>query len=165
MGTFFWVFEGRGWRFQASGNQQWLYDRENRVGVVFQREGQRYVVIQPHCIPEQSAPTLEAANGLAKQVAVWALPLDPDTDRRVRTVNNWDRIRRETAWGRRKSNTETARDFAQPDEILAGSAHVGSISADLEIPTFLRRELTGAETRQLAGQSLLAHVKGVLNRE
>jgi hypothetical protein len=92
MGTFFGVLDGREWRVEQAGSQWWLYDRENWAAVVFQREGKRYVVIKPHCIPEQSAPTLEAAFGLAKQLAMWALPPDPDTDRRFRTVNHWDRI-------------------------------------------------------------------------
>jgi hypothetical protein len=135
MGTFFGVLDGREWRVEQAGSQWWLYDRENWAAVVFQREGKRYVVIKPHCIPEQSAPTLEAAYGLAKQLAMWALPPDPDTDRRFRTVNHWDRIQRETAWGRPKSVAESARDFPAQSKPAADTSLVSSISADLELPT------------------------------
>jgi len=90
----------RGWHFSCTGKQWWLYDRDGRAAVVFQQEGERYVIIKPHCIPEPSAPTLDEAFRLAKTVVLWSLPLDQAAAARLKTGNDWQRIKRETAWGR-----------------------------------------------------------------
>jgi hypothetical protein len=96
-------------------------------------------------------------------VALWALPPDPDTERRFRTVNSWDRIRRETAWGRPKSVAESADAFPAAQLSSSDTSLVGSISTDLEIPTFVRLPRTGGEMRQAADQSPLAPNGGYPN--
>jgi hypothetical protein len=124
-GTFLRGSDGRRWQFEADAGKWWLYDREGRVAVVFQREGSRYVIIKPHIVPEQSASTLEDAYRLAEIIALWTLPLDPDTASRLRAANKLERIRRQTAWGRPNMADAVESGLRIPDELL--------------IPDFLRR--------------------------
>jgi len=65
------------------------------------------------------------------------IPLDPDTARRIAAANDWDRIKRETAWGRR-SRAPTQSDSAPPDwQPCTPSDH--ATLPDPRIPEFLRR--------------------------
>jgi hypothetical protein len=100
---------------------------------VFQQEAQRFVIIRPHCIPEQSAPTLEQAFRLAKTIALWSLPVDPAIAARLKTANDWRRIKRETAWCGRTA--EVTAPVSKPP-IVTDSL---PIPDDLSIPDFLRR--------------------------
>jgi hypothetical protein len=132
-GTFLRGLDGRAWRFEEDAGKWWLYDREGQVAVVFQREGSRFVIIKPHIVPEQSAATLEDAYRLAETIALWTLPLDPDTASRLRAANKLERVRRQTAWGRPNIPD------AVESEATAVESHSLLIPDDLLIPDFLRR--------------------------
>jgi hypothetical protein len=125
--------DGRAWRFGGDAGKWWLYDRDGRAAVVFQREGSRYVIVKPHVIPEQSAATLDDAYRLAETVALWTLPLDPDAASRLRAANNLERVRRQTAWGR--ANIPDAVE----SQVMAVESQGFPIPDDLSIPDFLRR--------------------------
>jgi hypothetical protein len=131
--TFLWGLDGRAWRFEEDAGKWWLYDRDGHVGVVFQREGSRYVITKPHIVPEQSAATLEDAYRLAETIALWTLPLDPDTALRLRAANKLERVRRQTAWGR-PSIPDTVESEATTVE-----HHGLPMPDDLSVPEFLRR--------------------------
>jgi hypothetical protein len=132
-GTFLHGLDGQAWRLQEDAGKWWLYDRGGRVAAVFQREGSRYVIIKPHIVPEQSAATLEDAYRLAEAIALWTLPLDPDTASRLRGANKLERVRRQTAWGRPNIAD------AVESEAMAVESHCLRIPDDLSIPDFLRR--------------------------
>ena len=132
-GTFLWGLDGRAWRFEEDAGKWWLYDRDGRVAVVFQQEANRYVIIKPHIVPEQSAATLEDACRLAETIALWTLPLDPDGASRLRATNNFERVRRQTAWGRPNISGVVE------SQVMAVEPHGLPIPDDLSIPDFLRR--------------------------
>jgi hypothetical protein len=132
-GTFLRGLDGRAWHFEEDAGKWWLYDRDGRVAVVFQREANRYVIIKPHIVPEQSAATLEDAYRLAETIALWTLPLDPDTASRLRAANKLERVRRQTAWGRADIPT------AVESKAMAVESHGLPIPDDLSIPDFLVR--------------------------
>jgi hypothetical protein len=133
-GTFLRDLDGRAWRFEGDVGKWWLYDRDGRVAVVFQREGSRYVIIKPHIVPEQSAATLEDAYRLAETIALWTLPLDSDTASRLRAANNLERIRRQTAWGRPNIPD------AVESKVNVVQSHDLPIPDDLSVPGFLLRK-------------------------
>jgi len=132
-GTFLRGLDGRAWRFEEDAGKWWLYDRDGRLAVVFQREANRYVIIMPHIVPEQSTATLEDAYRLAETIAFWALPLDPDTASRLRAANNLERVRGQTEWGRPNIPD------AVESQVMAVESHGLPIPDDLSIPDFLRR--------------------------